>query len=141
VLWREIPRYPQIRLIILPFRFTIKIFNVGIVSRHIIQSLAVLHHLFAYALSRFKEFGFESVGPTAADFETMNMVVQLGVPPVRVDIVTSLTGVSREEVYENRTAGKYGDVSVFYIGRDRLISNNRAMGRRELADLKAHGEE
>ena len=96
----------------------------------------------SHIIAALNEFGFESVGLTAADFETTNRVVQLGVPPVRVDIVTSLTGVSWEEVYENRIAGKYGDVPVFYIGRDQFISNKRAIGRRkDLADLEALGEE
>src|SRR3989337_1702980 len=40
------------------------------------------------------EFGFGSVGLTAADFEKEGKVVQLGFPPVRVDIITSITGVS-----------------------------------------------
>ena len=93
-------------------------------------------------MAALKDFGFESVGLTADDFQKDNMVVQLGVPPVRVDIVMSLTGISWEEAYSNRVQGKYGDVSVFYIGRDQFISNKRATGRRkDLADLEALGEE
>jgi hypothetical protein len=40
------------------------------------------------------EFGFGSVGLKAADFEEEGKVVQLGFPPVRVDIITSITGVT-----------------------------------------------
>jgi hypothetical protein len=88
------------------------------------------------------EFGFGSVGLTTKDFETANQVVQLGVPPVRVDIMTSLTGVSWEKAYEGRVAGMYGDVPVFYLGREEFLSNKRAIGRkRDLADLEALGEE
>ncbi len=88
------------------------------------------------------EFGFGSVGLTVADFELPDMVVQLGVPPVRVDIVTSLTGISWEEAYANRVAGNYGNVPVFYIGRKQFISNKKATGRKkDLADLEALGEE
>src|SRR4030066_48378 len=39
------------------------------------------------------EFGFGSVGLTEGDFESPDKVVQLGVPPIRIDIITSLTGV------------------------------------------------
>lgn len=39
-------------------------------------------------------FGFGSVGLTPEDFKNPDKVVQLGVPPVRIDIVTSITGVS-----------------------------------------------
>ena len=96
----------------------------------------------ARIMAALKEFGFGSVGLTAEDFQKDNIVVQLGVPPVRVDIVTSLTGISWEEAYSNRVQGKYGDVFIFYIGRDQFISNKKATGRKkDLADLEALGEE
>ncbi len=88
------------------------------------------------------EFGFGSVGLALEDFQKENMVIQLGVPPVRVDIVTSLTGISWDDAYANRAYGKYGDVSVSYIGREQFISNRRAIGRqKDLADLEALCEE
>jgi hypothetical protein len=87
-------------------------------------------------------FGFGSVGLTAADFTEVDQVVQLGVPPVRVDFITSLTGVSWEEAFAGRAEGEYGGVPVYYIGRNELISNKRALGRkRDLADLEALGED
>lgn len=86
-------------------------------------------------------FGFGAVGLSAADFEKPGQVVQLGVPPVRIDIITSLTGVTWEEAESGRSPGKYGDVPVFYIGRNQFISNKRAVGRKkDLADLEALGE-
>jgi hypothetical protein len=48
-------------------------------------------------------FGFGSLGLTAADFEKPNRVIQLGVPPVRVDLITSLTGVSWEGAFSGKT--------------------------------------
>jgi hypothetical protein len=87
-------------------------------------------------------FGFESVGLTAADFEKPDNVIQLGVPPVRVDIVTSLTGISWESAFENRVQGRYGDVQVNYIGREQFILNKRSIGRKkDLADIESLGEE
>jgi hypothetical protein len=86
-------------------------------------------------------FGFASVGLTTGDFESPDQVVQLGVAPVRVDIITSLTGVSWEEASSGRAAGKYGDVPVYYIGRAQFVANKRAIGRkRDLADLETLGE-
>jgi hypothetical protein len=86
-------------------------------------------------------FGFGSVGLTEADFESPDKVVQLGVPPVRIDIITSLTGVSWEEAFSGRVVGKYGDLAVYYIGREQFIANKRAIGRtKDLADLDALGE-
>jgi len=87
-------------------------------------------------------FGFEGAGLTPSDFQQPDRVVQLGVPPVRVDILTSLTGVSWEEVFSGRVEGAYGNVPVHYIGRDQLVANKRALWRkRDLADIEALGEE
>jgi hypothetical protein len=88
------------------------------------------------------EFGFESLGFTPQDFSNPDQVLQLGVPPVRIDILTSLTGVSWEEVAAGRVAGTFGEVNVFYIGKDEFILNKRATGRKkDAADLEAIGEE
>jgi hypothetical protein len=91
-------------------------------------------------LAALDEFGFGAVGLTHADFENPEKVVELGVPPVRVDIITSLTGVSWEEAFAGRAEAKYGDISVYYIGREQFIFNKRAIGRKQdLADLEALG--
>ena len=52
-------------------------------------------------------FGFASVGLTASDFERPDQVVQLGVPPVRIDLITSITGVSWDEAWAGGTAGSF----------------------------------
>lgn len=88
------------------------------------------------------EFGFGSVGLTAADFEEEGKVVQLGFPPVRIDIITSITGVSWEQARSGRAEGRFGDLMVHYIGRDDFISNKRALGRKkDIADIEAVGED
>ncbi|MBI1995774.1 MAG: nucleotidyl transferase AbiEii/AbiGii toxin family protein [Deltaproteobacteria bacterium] len=86
-------------------------------------------------------FGFASLGLTADDFEQPDQVIQLGVSPVRIDLITSLTGVSWDEAFAGRASSNYGDVPVHYIGRDQFISNKRATGRtKDLADLEVLGE-
>ena len=86
------------------------------------------------------DFGFGDLGLSPTDFERPDRVIQLGVPPVRVDIVTSLTGVAWEEAVESSVPGRFGDVPVRYVGRDRLIDNKRAVGRKkDLADVEALG--
>ncbi len=93
-------------------------------------------------LAALNEFGFGSVGLKESDFIHPGRVVQLGVAPVRIDIITSLTGVPWDEAFAGRVEGKYGDITVYYLGRDQFISNKRATGRkRDLADLEALGEE
>jgi hypothetical protein len=93
-------------------------------------------------MAALNDFGFGSAELSATDFEVQDKVVQLGFPPVRVDIVTSITGVSWKEAFGGRIEGKYGHVPVYYIGRQQFIANKRALGRKkDLADLEALGEE
>jgi len=86
-------------------------------------------------------FGFASVGLTSSDFEHSDQVVQLGVPPVRIDLITSITGISWDEAWAGRVTGRYGDIPVHYIGRAQFVANKRATGRtKDVADLEVLGE-
>ena len=92
-------------------------------------------------LAAVAEFGFASLGLQIEDFSTEGRVAQFGVPPVRVDILTSITGVSWEEAFSSKESGTYGGIPVHYIGREHFIRNKRAIGRRkDLADIEALGE-
>ncbi|ACU88940.1 nucleotidyl transferase AbiEii/AbiGii toxin family protein [Desulfomicrobium baculatum] len=93
-------------------------------------------------LKALSDFGFGSAGLKLEDFTNTNNIIQLGYPPVRVDIMTSISGVSWEDAYNNREEGKYGDVRVYFIGLNQYIQNKRASGRKkDLADLEALGKE
>ncbi|MCP4377545.1 MAG: hypothetical protein GY794_15380 [bacterium] len=82
-------------------------------------------------------FGFGEIGLEPSDFESPGSVIQLGHPPVRVDIMTSIDGVSWEAVDSNKAPGQYADLNVFYIGREQFIANKRAIGRhKDLADIE-----
>ena len=86
-------------------------------------------------------FGFGSLDLNTEDFSSQGRVVQLGVPPVRVDLITSLSGVSWEECWAGRQPGMYGDIPVSFIDRVQFIANKRAIGRaKDLSDLEALGE-
>jgi hypothetical protein len=89
-----------------------------------------------------EEFGFSSLKLSIDDFTKKDSVVQLGLPPVRIDIITSISGVSWELANASKEPGKYGEVPVFYIGRNQYIANKRAIGRaKDIADIEALGEE
>ncbi len=92
-------------------------------------------------LTALNRFGFGNTGLKAEDFSQRGNVIQLGQPPVRVDILTSLSGVSWEKAYETREKGRYGDLFVYFINRAMLLKNKRAVGRKkDQADLEALGE-
>ena len=89
-------------------------------------------------LTALKEFGFGSLDLNKSDFNEPDKVIQLGVAPVRIDLITSLTGVSWQQAYSSKVEGSYGDVKVYYLGREELISNKKALGRKkDLADIEA----
>ena len=93
-------------------------------------------------LAALADFGFGFPNLTASDFQNPNQVVQLGVPPVRIDLITSITGVSWEEAEAHKEPGAFGDLPVNYLGRQQYIANKRARGRKkDLADIEALGEE
>lgn len=93
-------------------------------------------------LSALADFGFGALNLTIEDFQNPNSVVQLGVPPVRIDIITSLTGVTWEDADKGTQDGLYGDVPVHFLGKEQYITNKRATGRKkDLADLESLGEE
>ena len=94
------------------------------------------------AMRALKEFGFGSVGLKEEDFEKRDQVIQLGVPPVRIDLITSITGVDWDEALNGSESGRAGDIEVKYLGKVEFIKNKRLTGRKkDLADLEALGEE
>ena len=96
----------------------------------------------ASVMAALRDFGFGKVGITEADFTKPDIVVQLGYPPVRVDLMTSITGVTWEAVDRGAVAGEYGNVHVRYIGKDEYKINKRQLGRKkDLADVEALGED
>lgn len=91
-------------------------------------------------LAALDEFGFGQVGLREEDFTTPDMVVQLGVAPNRIDLLTAIDGVEFAEAWEGRVEGAFGDQRVSYLGRRELVRNKTASGRpQDLADLEALG--
>ncbi|MDQ3351931.1 MAG: hypothetical protein M3501_08235 [Actinomycetota bacterium] len=83
-----------------------------------------------------EEFGFGGLGLTVSDFEETGRVVQLGYPPHRIDILTSIDGVEFDEAWERRITVSIDNSSLPIIGRDDLVANKVAVGRaQDLADI------
>jgi predicted nucleotidyltransferase len=82
-------------------------------------------------------FGFASLGLTAADFEPGN-VVQLGVAPNRIDLLTRIQGVEFDACWGRRERVVLDGVALDIIGVEDFKANKRAVGRqKDLADLEA----
>jgi len=88
-----------------------------------------------------EQFGAPMGSVTAADFSRPGIVFQMGLPPLRIDVLTELSGLTFEEAWPSRTQAAFGPVTVDVIGRDAFIKNKRATGRaRDLGDIEALGE-
>lgn len=75
------------------------------------------------------------------ELTSQGVIVQFGVPPNRIDLVSSITGVSFEDAWKSRVREKVKIkkriYSVFFIGLDQLIKNKEAIRRhKDLEDLK-----
>jgi len=82
------------------------------------------------------EFGFASLNLAEQDFFEPGTVIQLGYPPNRIDLLTTITGVDFSNCFESRIVVRVGDVDVNFISLDNLRKNKRAVGRpQDLADL------
>lgn len=85
-----------------------------------------------------KDFGFGSLGLSISDFLKENYVTQLGYPPLRIDILNSISGVSFEEAFDNRLSTQVDDLPIMYIGLAELIKNKIATGRKQdIADVES----
>lgn len=82
-------------------------------------------------LEALRDFGapVAAHGIFAADFERPNNVYQIGLPPRRIDLLTSITGVSFEEARSTRIIVTLEGMSLPVLGREALIKNKRATGR------------
>ena len=82
-------------------------------------------------------FGFAGLGLTEDDFSQPDRVVQLGDPPYRIDILTSIEGVEFDQAWSRRVVLDLDGVLVPFIGRDDLIANKRVAGRpQDIADVE-----
>jgi len=77
------------------------------------------------------QFGFKGLGLKEEDFMKPNQIIQLGYEPVKVGIITSITGCEFNEVWKNRKKGRYGELLVNFIGLNELIKNKEASGRKQ----------
>ena len=82
-----------------------------------------------YMLNALTEFGFGSLEISIEDMNRPNQVVQLGVVPNRIDIITSIDGVEFEQAWRRRVAGEIDGISVSIIGLEDLLRNKEATGR------------
>lgn len=87
-------------------------------------------------LKALREFGYLTLDVDERFLSQPDQVLILGVDPIRIDVITSITAVSFPVAWKNRKSGRYGGQKTWFLGRAELIRNKRAVGRpQDLADL------
>ncbi len=88
-------------------------------------------------LKALEKFGFGSLDLKQDDFLKEDQIIQLGYPPNRIDIMTSLKDLTFKDCFDTRVKVEIEGVQINFIGLDNLKKNKRAVGRlQDLADLE-----
>lgn len=83
-----------------------------------------------------KKFGFSAKSVNVAMFHEPGKIFQIGVPPMRIDVLTKVSGVDFEAAYSRRESKTIGDLTLQVISIEDLRANKLASGRnKDLADL------
>lgn len=84
-----------------------------------------------------REFGFAVKELSEELFLQANNVVRLGMPPLRIEVLTTISGVDFEECYRDRKTDILDDIEVHLISLKHLKANKKATGRlKDLSDLE-----
>ncbi|MEI6243719.1 MAG: hypothetical protein WCQ64_01630 [Acidobacteriota bacterium] len=88
-------------------------------------------------LAALSDFGFGGLGLTVDDFSAPGKIVQMGIAPNRIDLLTAIDGVSFGDAWLRRVPGHFGTEAVDYISVADLIRNKRASARpQDLLDVE-----
>ena len=89
-------------------------------------------------LRALKEFGTPLGQVVEADFECPGVTFQIGIAPLRIDILTKLTGIDFDDAWRSHIRYPFGPFEVPFLGKAALIRNKRATGRpKDLLDVES----
>jgi hypothetical protein len=84
------------------------------------------------------EFGFSKERLSAELFLKENQIIRMGMPPIRIELMTSISGVDFKDCYSSRVIDTIDGVEVSVINLDDLKKNKKAAGRhKDLGDLES----
>ena len=84
-----------------------------------------------------RDFGFGGLSISVDDLTKENNIIQLGQPPLRIDLLMSIDGVTFEESFANRVERTFDGLAMYFIGYHDLVKNKKASGRhRDLDDVE-----
>ena len=89
-------------------------------------------------LAAVRAFGFPVTELQPPDIANTNRILQMGVEPVQIRVMSAISGVSWDEAWQDRVVGPCGQQQVAFLGRETFLRNKRAAARpKDLADIDA----
>lgn len=82
-------------------------------------------------LKALKEFGFGKVGLKESDFTREGNIIQLGYEPIRIDIMTAVSGASFSDVWRTKRKVLFGKTKAFFMGKKMLLKVKRSAARKQ----------
>jgi predicted nucleotidyltransferase len=87
-----------------------------------------------------QRFGISTSSEQLIEFKDPGSIIRMGFPPVKIEMINSISGLSFNEVWENRISGHYGTIPVNFISYGHLLRNKRESGRpKDIADFDELG--
>jgi hypothetical protein len=83
-------------------------------------------HRIMRALSK---FGAPAAQLSSEDFSSTDLIVQFGVEPCRIDLLTGISGIEFEEAWQNRVSIEIDNLEIFILSKKDLLTNKMATGR------------
>ncbi len=88
-------------------------------------------------ISALTDFGAPLADLTVDDLTKPGTIFQIGVPPLRIDVITHIDGVDFDEAWPDRFSAGFGGIPAFVISRHHLIRNKKTAARlQDLADVE-----
>ena len=89
-------------------------------------------------LKALRAFGAPLTDVSESDFAKPGVTFQIGLPPLRIGILTEISGVTFPEAWDDHTVQRFGSLQAPFLGKKTLIRNKRATARpKDIADLKS----
>lgn len=89
-----------------------------------------------------QSFGVPVAAIDTTDVIEARRIIEMGVEPVQIHVMTAISGISWDEAWESRVTTRVGAHDVAFLGREALLRNKRAAGRpKDLADIDALDDE
>lgn len=87
-----------------------------------------------------QQFGLPTNEQQATEFADPGNIIRMGIAPIRIEMMNSISGLSFEEAWQHRIPGTYGETPVSYLSLANLLQNKRASARpKDLADVDELG--